>query len=48
MHNGLSDQVVLAVNTDAAKQVRSLLHPGALPYYQEAGWTIPDPIVFQK
>ena len=24
------------------------LHPGALRYYQEAGWTIPDPIVFQK
>ena len=24
------------------------LHPGALRYYQEAGWTIPEPIVFQK
>ena len=24
------------------------LNPGALRYYQDAGWTIPDPIVFQK
>ena len=23
-------------------------NPGALRYYQDAGWTIPDPIVFQK
>lgn len=24
------------------------LHPGALRYYQEAGWAIPEPTVFQK